>query len=220
MPRRKDFTKSQILNAMEKTKSVRAAARYLNCSYWHLKDWMKRYKDEETGKTLFELHKNQSGKGIPKFVTNNTYYKNSEPDLKAILNGEIDPSSFNQDKLKYRMIESGFILEECSMCGFHERRQIDHKIPLLLHFKDGNSSHWANGNVSLVCYNCFFLYIGQVFNEKDIEKLESHKTVHHTTEASNLELDPYHLERLRDIGFNFDGEQDDDDPYSLVSRKT
>jgi hypothetical protein len=220
MPRRKDFTKAQIINAMDKTKSVRAAARYLNCSYWHLKNWMKTYKDSETGKTLFEIHRNQSGAGISKFITNSTYFKKIEPNLRAILNGEIDPSSFNPEKLKYRMVEAGLMKEECGICGFHERRQIDNKIPLLLHFKDGNSSHWADNNVSLVCYNCFFLYIGQVFTAKDIEQLESHKSVNKTSEAPNLQLDPYHLKRLQDIGFNFNGEIDKDDPYSIVSYKT
>jgi molybdenum-dependent DNA-binding transcriptional regulator ModE len=66
MPSPKPFTKEQVLSAMDKTKSVRGAARYLNCSYQHLKKWMKLYKDEATGKTLFESHKNPSGKGIPK----------------------------------------------------------------------------------------------------------------------------------------------------------
>ena len=70
MPAPKPYTKGQILDAMDKTKSVRAAARYLNCSYWHLKDWMKKYTDDATGKTLFELHKNPSGKGMVKSELN------------------------------------------------------------------------------------------------------------------------------------------------------
>ena len=51
MPKAKPFTKEQIKAAMAKTKSVKAAARYLNCSYHHLKRYMKLYTDEETGKT-------------------------------------------------------------------------------------------------------------------------------------------------------------------------
>ena len=78
MPKAKPFTKDQILNAMDKTKSVKSAARYLNCSYQHLKKWMKEFKDSETGLTLFELHKNQSGKGIPKFLSS-TPFRKKEP---------------------------------------------------------------------------------------------------------------------------------------------
>ena len=37
MPKAKPLSKTQILDAMDKTKSVKAAARYLNCSYQHLK---------------------------------------------------------------------------------------------------------------------------------------------------------------------------------------
>ena len=62
MPKAKPFTKDQILNAMDKTKSVKSAARYLNCSYQHLKKWMKEFKDSETGLTLFELHKTKAEK--------------------------------------------------------------------------------------------------------------------------------------------------------------
>jgi hypothetical protein len=40
---------------MDKTKSVKAAARYLNCSYHHLKPLMKSYKHPETGESLFDL---------------------------------------------------------------------------------------------------------------------------------------------------------------------
>jgi len=46
MPKAIHLSKEQILAAMDKTKSVRAAARYLNISYQHLKKWMKVYKDE------------------------------------------------------------------------------------------------------------------------------------------------------------------------------
>ena len=68
MPAAKPISKDMCLTAMDKTKSVKAAARYLNCSYHHLKRYMKLYVDEESGKTLFDLHKNQQGKGIPKFL--------------------------------------------------------------------------------------------------------------------------------------------------------
>jgi len=216
--RRKDFTKQQLLDAMDKTKSIKAAARYLNCSYQHLKKWMKQYKDEETGKTFFELHKNQSGKGVPKFFRNGGNFK-QDINIKGVLNGDIDPSSYDPRKLKHIMIESGHIAEECSFCKFHERRELDNKIPLLLHFKNGNSNYWANGNVSLVCYNCYFLYIGKVFNESDFDYLEGHQTKSKKSEHADLQLDEYQLKRLKEIGMDFGGEKEDDDPYDLVSYK-
>ena len=68
MPLPKPLTKAQIIAAMGVTKSNRAAARWLNVSYIHYKKWAKNYKDEETGKTLFEKHLNQEGKGIAKLA--------------------------------------------------------------------------------------------------------------------------------------------------------
>ena len=64
----KPITREQLLAAMKMTKSNMACARYLGISYMHYSRYAKSYIDEETGKTLFDLHKNQSGKGIPKFL--------------------------------------------------------------------------------------------------------------------------------------------------------
>jgi len=69
MPKAKPLIKEQILLAMRHTKSNKAAARYLNCSYIHYKGWAKQYHEFEGGRNLFEIHKNQAGKGIPKFLT-------------------------------------------------------------------------------------------------------------------------------------------------------
>ena len=62
----KPLTKEHILLAMRMTKSNKAAAKYLGVSYIHYKMWAKRYHEVEEGRSLFEAHKNQSGKGIPK----------------------------------------------------------------------------------------------------------------------------------------------------------
>ncbi len=61
--RPKPLLKSDIERAMAMTKSNRAASRYLHCSYIHYKRYAKNYTDEN-GITLFDKHKNQSGKGV------------------------------------------------------------------------------------------------------------------------------------------------------------
>jgi hypothetical protein len=48
--------------------------------------------------------------------------------------------------------------------------------------------------------------------------LEDHKSLSNTTEAVNLELDDYHLQRLKELGLYDSPKDKDDDPYSLVSR--
>ena len=215
MPAAKPISKDMCLAAMNKTKSVKAAARYLNCSYHHLKRYMKLYVDEETGKTLFEVHKNQSGKGIPKFLKST----GKEPALLDIIEGKIDAASFSPKKLKYRLITEGHLEECCGNCGFKEYRVTDHKVPLILHFKDKNKLNYNLNNIEFLCYNCYFLFIGEVFTERDIKKLEDNISVTKTTEAVDMQLDDYHLQRLRELGLDGENPVDDDDPYNLVSYK-
>jgi hypothetical protein len=197
MPSPKPFTKEQVLSAMDKTKSVRGAARYLNCSYQHLKKWMKLYKDEVTGKTLFESHKNPSGKGIPKFLSHAPFGR-KEPAILDIMNGVIDPSNFSPQKIKYRMIEGGHLREECYKCGFHERRVLDYKIPLLMHFKNGNKMNYTFENVEMLCYNCYYISVGDLYTGKQIEGIEDHKPIYNA--QVDWEVDSYTLERFKELG--------------------
>jgi len=213
MPAAKPISKNMCLTAMDKTKSVKAAARYLNCSYHHLKRYMKLYIDEETGKTLFEIHKNQQGKGIPKFLKS----KGKEPALLDIIEGRINASSFSAEKLKYRLTTEGYLEECCNKCGFREYRVLDHKIPLNLNFKDKNLTNYRLDNIEFLCHNCYFLFVGDVYSKKDMIRLEENTSVTKTTDAVDMQLDDYHLQRLRELGLDGENPTDEDDPYNLVS---
>jgi hypothetical protein len=84
----KPLLKNDIERAMAMTKSNRAAARYLHCSYIHYKKWAKNYKTDDNDPnslTLFEAHKNQAGKGISKFLSN----RGKEPALQDIIEGRV-----------------------------------------------------------------------------------------------------------------------------------
>ena len=61
------LTEQQIRHAMKRTRSNRAAARYLNVSYPTYKLYAKQYYDQESGKNLYDLHLNPFGKGISKW---------------------------------------------------------------------------------------------------------------------------------------------------------
>jgi len=199
MPKAKPITKEQIQLAMRHTKSNKSAARYLNCSYIHYKTWAKRYHEFEGGRSLFEVHKNQAGKGIPKFLAGNAKKKNAW-DIKDVIEGRISPKHFGLEKIKTRMIEEGYLKEECSMCGFQERRVNDYKIPLILNFKDNNSNHYNMGNGRFLCYNCYFLNIGNIFNPKDFQQMESHAPTNGTSDAIDFQLDEFQLEQLEKLG--------------------
>ena len=208
MPKAKPFTKEQIKAAMSQTLSVRVAARYLNCSYHHLKKWMKFYKsDKEEYDTLFDEHLNQSGKGIPKFLRGS----GKEPALIDIIEGRANAASFSPEKIKYRLVSEGYLKEECSNCGFHERRVLDYKIPLILHFKDKNKKNYRKENIEFLCYNCYYLTIGDVFTDKQIENIEDHKPIN--SGQVDWEIDDYIAQRLKELGLG----DDEDDGLDLVS---
>jgi hypothetical protein len=208
MPKAKPLGKEMILAAIAKTKSNRAAARYLNVSYQHYKKWAKFY-ESETHSSLFDQHLNQSGKGIPKFL--NT----GKSDFAAIdiIEGRLDPSSFNPQKIKYRLIEEGYLADECNQCGFNERRVLDYKIPLILHFKDNNKQHYRLENIEMICYNCYFLTIGDIFSDKQIEGLEDHKPLNNS--EVDWEVDSYTAQRLKELGL---GDEPEDDGLDIISR--
>jgi hypothetical protein len=197
MPKARPLGKEMILAAMGKTKSNRAGARYLNCSYQHYKKWAKFYEATDPQyPNLFDQHKNQSGKGIPKFLSNGNPRKDFS--LLDIIEGRIDPSSFNPNKIKYKLIQEGFIKEECSSCGFKEYRLLDYKMPLVMHFKDGNKQHYRLENIQMLCYNCYYLYQGDLFTSKQLEGMEDH--LNKNQSQVDWEVDSYTQERLKELG--------------------
>ena len=202
MPKPKPLSKEQIVAAQAKTKSNMAAARYLHVSYQHYKRYAKMY-------DLFDSHKNQSGKGIPKFLKGSK----KMPHMLEIIEGRIAASSFNPNKLKYALIEQGYLLEECAVCSFKERRVLDYKMPLLLHFKDNNSNNYSLDNVQLLCYNHYFLTVGDIFNDKEVKQIESKQEHFGTTDKVEWEVDEYHLQRLKELGL-----EDDNDVNQYISK--
>ena len=209
MPKAKPLSVELIRAAMTKTKSNRSAARYLNVSYQHYKKWAKLYDATEPGyPNLFEQHKNQSGKGIPKFLNN----KKGERSVLDIIEGRLDPSSWDPQKIKFRLFEEGYMKEECYNCGFHERRVNDYKMPLILNFKDRNKQHYRLDNLEMLCYNCYFLFQGDIYNEKQLMALEDHKPMYQA--ESDWELDSYQKQRLAELF----GEDPEDDGLDIISR--
>ena len=82
-----------------------------------------------------------------------------------------------------------------------------------MNFKDNNKKNYRKENIELLCYNCYFLYIGEVFTKKDVQQIEDHVSVSKTTDAVNFEVDEYHLKRLRELGLDKDEDPDGVDQY-------
>ena len=197
MPAAKTYSREDILRAMRFTKSNRAAARYLGCSYQHYKPYAKLFRVEESdphSPTLFEIHKNQSGKGIPKFLPN----RRKEPNVKLIFETGTGWESFTPEKIKARGVAEGYLKEQCYHCGFAERRVTDYKTPLLLNFKDGNRNNYLTDNLELLCYNDYFLLVADPLTPDQVRHIEDNTTV--KAVSHDWDLDEAHLENMKALG--------------------
>lgn len=140
---------SDIRDAQSKSKSAFEAARTLGVSYNTYKKWAKTY-------GIFENLLNPAGIGI---IRANQVH-NGENALDKILRGEGKPD-YPIARLKRRLITSGYFAEECTCCGFDEKRATDNKVPLLLDFLDNDWQNHKLENLRFLCYNCFFLLVGK-----------------------------------------------------------
>jgi hypothetical protein len=185
------LTEQQIKEAMSRSLSNRAAARLLNVSFETYRFYAKQYINPDTGLSLFEEHKNQSGKGIGKEPRNGPYRH-----LHHYLKEGMGKESYAIDKLKDRLIIEGYLAHECSRCGFREHRLIDYKIPLLLYYKNGIKSDWRIENLELLCYNCYFLYIGDVFTKQEQRSLQDFGAPAVQGKVIDFDLDDLTLEQI------------------------
>jgi len=162
---------SQIRYAMDNTSSNSEAAKWLHISFSTWKKYASMYIDEPTGKTLFTLHKET---GFAKrLVLPQTRYrrKASAPwafqptPIQEVFDNKHPKYSLN--RFKERLIKEGHIEERCSCCGFQERREHDYDMPLKMHWIDGNKANYALANIQLLCFNCYFLNVGNPFGGKE-----------------------------------------------------
>jgi hypothetical protein len=191
----KFLSKDDILRAQKNTLSNKAAARYLRVSYVHYKKYARTYVDDETGLNLLEKHKNESGKGIPKFLLSSS----KEPKLLDVLEGRVPIFHFSAQRIKQRILEEGLLDPECNNCGFRERRLVDQRVPLILTHINGNKSDFGLENLEMLCYNCAFLYGKSPITDEQVELMEGYKEIPKSKEF-NWEMDEFHLEHLKSLG--------------------
>jgi hypothetical protein len=143
--KRKPINESEILEAIEKTRSARKAAKFLGVSYPTFKTYAKKY----------GVHKT---KGWP--ITKSVHIRGpisphrGKYPIDDILDGK--HPEFPVHRLKDKLIRSNIKKAQCEQCEFKERRIIDGKLPLLLNFEDGNNKNHKLENMRLLCYNCTF----------------------------------------------------------------
>lgn len=143
----KPLLESEIKDAQSKCRSAFEAARLLDVSYNTYKKYAKMY-------GIFEDLKNPYGIGIEKAKR----IKNKKYNIDDIINGK--HVHYPLHKFKNKLFLSGYVPKVCSSCGFSEERISDGKMPLLVDFLDGNLNNRKLENIRPLCYNCFFLLVG------------------------------------------------------------
>jgi hypothetical protein len=143
----KPILESQIKAAQEKSKSAFEAARTLGISYNTYKKYAKLY-------GIFEDLKNPFGHGIERKVR----IRNKKYNIEDIIDGK--HLHYPLYKFKNKLFDSGYVPKVCGSCGFSEERVTDSKMPLLIDFLDGNLNNRKLENIRPLCYNCFFLLVG------------------------------------------------------------
>ena len=135
-----------------------------------------------------------------------------------ILEGRVDISNYKPVELKDRLIHEGLLAEECNSCGFNERRVVDYKVPLILNFKDGNKKNWKLENLELLCYNCYFLNVGNVWSDNQLQQMEDHnqKNKFNNDPEPDWEMDESHKEHLKSLGLWEDDSYDGSEYISKI----
>jgi hypothetical protein len=143
----KPLLESQIKAAQEASRSAFEAARTLGVSYNTYKKYAKLY-------GVFEDLKNPYGIGIEKAKK----IKNKKYHIDDLIAGK--HIRYPLHKFKNKLFDSGYVPRVCGGCGFGEERISDGKMPLLIDFIDGNLNNRKLENIRPLCYNCFFLLVG------------------------------------------------------------
>lgn len=195
----------RIREAMANTRSNKEAARWLGITDVTYKKYAKKHIDEATGKSLFELHKNQAGKGMPKNWVGGQWKKNLDDML--VENQPINTKKII--KLKELLMKDGRLGYQCATCKFSEKRLTDMKAPLLLNFVNGKRSDWRIENLRWLCYNCYFLFIEDPFSNKMLQRLESMPldAPEIKEDAQELfQLDDFYYTHLKNLGLDDKGD--------------
>jgi hypothetical protein len=201
---------SQIRYAMDNTTSNAEAAKWLHVSFATWKKYAKMYIDSATGLTLYELHK-QNG-FAKRLVLPQTRYRRKASAPWAFQPTPIDEifankhPKYDRNRFKERLVKEGWKQERCDCCGFQEHRDYDYEVPLKMHWIDGDRSNYDLENVQFLCFNCYFLNVGNPWGrEKNFHIDETTgepvpvRGDRKSLKNQTIKLGPYHQDRQKRI---------------------
>jgi hypothetical protein len=83
---------------------------------------------------------------------------------------------------------------------------------LLVNFKNGNKRDWKQDNLEFLCYNCYYLTIGDIFTPKQIQGIEDTYEIPKIQEVK-WEMDDAMYEQFKSLNLldeNDDKDENDD----------
>lgn len=185
-----------VERAIRETNSNAQAARYLGI---HINSWKKyasMYRDGDTGKTLYELHNNKFGLGTTDKVLKG---RKTRATIYDVVEGIVPAKSFRPGDLKAMIMKEGLLEDRCACCGFVERRISDGKVPLMITFRNMNRRDWSIDNLQLLCYNCWFLQVGDIMTRQQLTYLQGTMTGPKESVSDVLDLDSIDMKTLEAI---------------------
>lgn len=147
------ITENEVRYAMQNSNSNAGAAAFLHISVITWKKYAEAYIDEETGKTLYDLHRGKPNKAPEELRIAGIKNRAMMKFLNALSGKRI---RYSLRRLQERLVKYGIVKNECSQCHYDEVR-LDGALPLVLTFNDDDPNNMEIGNVRLLCYNCHFI---------------------------------------------------------------
>jgi hypothetical protein len=197
MPVARPLSRQDIENAIANTFGNKEAARYIHVDYKHFRTYAKMYKNAE-GISLYDANARKGGRG-KKSISKRE--RQAHIYIKKLVNGIGVPIEQDSLKIKDVLLRECFLEPKCYHCGFNEERVIDKKAPLLVNFKDKDKMNYKLENLELLCYNCYFLYIGNIMNDKQIYKFEDFIPSSPKINEKVWEISPEQMEALNNMTF-------------------
>ena len=206
--RRKVITKNMILESQKHTKSNMEAARWIGVSYNTYRKWAKYY-------DIFEQHLNQAGFGVKKGWAT---YKVPVHDI--ITGKRKPPKRWSHKVLKKRLIEDGYMQEECAVCGYNETNLKTKNVCLAIDFIDGDHQNFLIDNIRFLCANCYLSFNGLFPSSKVFCKQggKMKYKINDTIVINNVEwsISEYRMGRGREWKYTLSYE-DTDGSYTTMS---
>lgn len=149
------LTEKEIRYAIANSTSIQSASRFLNVTAGTFARYAQMYFDAATGKSLLDIAKSKTGKRTVKIR-----WKKWLISANDVISGKYP--NMPPKRAKEKFINDGIFPDECGRCGYHKQREVDNTVGTIFCFKNGITSDFSLENVELLCWNCYYLYYGDV----------------------------------------------------------